>query len=178
MGTLANSLFLALLGWIRTLSAEIWNTLFSPGRTTLLSWLGEHWKGLALALCAAGLTVDLIVYLFRWQPYRVWMSRRRGKRESDEEAGYAGPVPAAPEAEPTQAARNGDRWDSRKDIVPEKPIARMDPGGTRDGADFREETELSDVRPERSDRLDDPDVSEPEEGIIPEEVNKGKGFLL
>ena len=71
MGTLANSLFRALLGWIRTLSAEIWNTFSSPEGTTLLSWLGAHWKGLAVLMCLAGLAVDLIVYLFRWQPYRV-----------------------------------------------------------------------------------------------------------
>lgn len=85
MGTLANSLFQALMGWVRMLSAEIWNTVFSPDRTTLAAWIGQHWKALALVLCAAGLALDLTVYLFRWQPYRVWRSRRRkGKRGRSE----------------------------------------------------------------------------------------------
>ncbi len=80
MGTLANTLFQALMGWVRMLSAEIWNTVFSPDRMTLAGWIGQHWKILALGLCAVGLALDLTVYLFRWQPYRVWRSRRlRGK---------------------------------------------------------------------------------------------------
>ena len=89
MGTLANSLFRVTMGWIRTLSQEIWNTVSRADSETLISWIGTHWKMLALILCIAGLTVDLIVYLFRWQPYRVWrsffMRRKRRKEEEAEE---------------------------------------------------------------------------------------------
>ena len=77
MGTLANSVFQALMGWIRAVALEIWNTFSSPEGTTLMGWVGAHWKGLAIGMCGLGLTVDLIVYLFRWQPYRVWRSQRR-----------------------------------------------------------------------------------------------------
>ena len=92
MGTLANSLFQSLLGWIRALSAQIWMTFTSPDSSTLLSWIGEHWKGLTVALCAAGLILDLVIYLFRWQPYRAWRSffrrlraSRDGESDGDEE---------------------------------------------------------------------------------------------
>ncbi len=88
MGTLANSVFQTLMGWIRTLCSEIWNTVTSPGNTTMLSWIGSHWKVLALLLCAGGMITDLIVYLFRWQPYRVWRSFFRriihGREEENE----------------------------------------------------------------------------------------------
>ncbi len=89
MGTLANSLFRVAMGWIRTLSQEIWNTASGADSETLISWIGTHWKMLALILCIAGLAVDLTVYLFRWQPYRVWRSfftrRKRRKEEAEEE---------------------------------------------------------------------------------------------
>ena len=88
MGTLANSLFRGTLGWMRALFAQIWASAASPEGGTLLIWIGEHWKVLAVGLCAAGLAIDLIVYLFRWQPYRVWHSflHRKDHREETAEA--------------------------------------------------------------------------------------------
>ena len=86
MGTLANSIFQVLMGWIRAVALEIWNTFSSPEGTTLMGWVGAHWKGLAIGLCALGLAVDLIVYLFRWQPYRVWRSRRQKRAAEEMEA--------------------------------------------------------------------------------------------
>ena len=149
MGTLANSLFQILLGWTRTLSAEIWNTFSSPDGTTLLSWLGEHWKGLALLMCAAGLAVDLIVYLFRWQPYRVWRSRHRGSREDDDENADTEEMPFEPGTEeipePVRQIKKENQWENRRESIPEKGDLRMNTGERRSdaGADFREETDLS-----------------------------------
>ena len=102
MGTLGNSLFQGMLGWLRTLVQTVWTMISSPGDSGLPGWIVEHWVPLALGLCAAGLIIDLAVYLFRWQPYRAWKSfflRRRTRREAtpkDVEA-YAGEedVPAA-----------------------------------------------------------------------------------
>ncbi len=86
MGTLANSVFIALMGWIRAVALEIWNTFSAPEGTTIMQWIGDHWKGLAIALCAAGMVIDLIVYLFRWQPYRIWRSRRAARHREEETA--------------------------------------------------------------------------------------------
>lgn len=103
MGTLANSFFRILMGWIRSLSSEVWKTITSPDSATILKWVGDHWKMLALLLCLAGLAADLIIYLFRWQPYRVWGSffRRMRTREEDEEEN--GEVPENPEEPAAQA---------------------------------------------------------------------------
>ena len=94
MGTLANILFQTLMGWIRTLSLDVWSTISSPEGTTFLGWIGAHWKGLvADALLfslsvAVGLTpemIDLAVYLMRWQPIRVWRSFFRRRKLPKEE---------------------------------------------------------------------------------------------
>ncbi len=84
MDALAKSAFLSMLGWIRSLSSEIWRTVSSPEGTTALGWIGRNWKLIAILLCAAGLTADLVVYLIRWQPYRVWSSFFRRIRRRDE----------------------------------------------------------------------------------------------
>lgn len=88
MGTLSNSVFQALLGWIRTLSSEIWSTVTAPDSSTILRWVGQNWLSLAAGLCVFGLIADWMIYLFRWQPYRVWRSffrrKRRGGAEPEE----------------------------------------------------------------------------------------------
>ena len=83
MGTLPNTVFQALLGWIRTLSSEIWNMLSAPESASILRWIGARWKELLLLICAVGLILDLIIYLIRWQPYRVWISFLRRDRWDD-----------------------------------------------------------------------------------------------
>ena len=64
MGTLGNSIFRSMLGWIRTVSVEIWNTLSSGDGETMFQWIGAHWKIMAAVICLIGLAVDLVVYLF------------------------------------------------------------------------------------------------------------------
>ena len=152
MGTLANSLFRALLGWIRTLSAEIWNTFSSPEGTTLLSWLGAHWKGLAVLMCLAGLAVDLVVYLFRWQPYRVWQSRRRRRLEENNVSAGEGSIEPETASIPTEKGLNYGEY--RRDEMPEGP------------ADLRNNSG------EQSDRNRVRLRSEPEtEGQVPETID-------
>ena len=88
MGTISNSLFQTLMGWIRALTSDVWATVNSPESATLTRWIGNNWIGLAVGLCVVGLLIDLIVYLFRWQPLRVWASffrRRRHRHDGEEE---------------------------------------------------------------------------------------------
>ncbi|MBQ3705551.1 MAG: hypothetical protein II888_03780 [Clostridia bacterium] len=96
MGTLANSLFRTMLGWLRTLSAEVWSAFSSQEGSSLLGWIGNNWKLIALVLCVFGAVTDLIVYLIRWRPMRVWRSffyrLRNPEREEEEE----NPVPEEP----------------------------------------------------------------------------------
>lgn len=122
MGALAKSAFLTMMGWIRSLSSEIWRTFTSPDGETTLRWIGANWKIIAVILCAAGLAADLIIYLIRWQPYRVWSSffrrirhrREEEPEETDESSGEAyadGESPmiaATPEERTFPAAKPAD----------------------------------------------------------------------
>ncbi len=133
MGTLANSLFQGLLGWIRALSVQVWHTVSSPESPTLLSWIGGNWKILAIVLGAAGLVMELIVYRFRGQPYRVWASffrRRRSSRDDEpvepepekmeDPAGMLSPAVASmrmtPRTETSPAEGTGQKVSLRKEM--------------------------------------------------------------
>ncbi|MBR5559988.1 MAG: hypothetical protein IKU73_01080, partial [Clostridia bacterium] len=76
MGTLADSLFTVLMSWVRALVNGLW-ALFSAERTTTLEFLGKHWLLIAVVLIAAGLVIDWMIWLIRWQPYHLWAQRAR-----------------------------------------------------------------------------------------------------
>ena len=76
MGTLADSLFNLLMGWVRALVNAIW-ALFTTDHTTLLEFLGKNWVLIVVVILAAGLAVDWLVWLIRWQPYHLWARRAR-----------------------------------------------------------------------------------------------------
>ena len=138
MGTLANSLFQGLMGWIRTLSSEIWNTITSPEQATLLTWIGAHWKILAAVLCVLGVVIDGVVYLFRWQPYRVWRSKaRRGDEEPDAAEAAVEAAPAYEVAQPQEAY---------SPVLAAGP-ARM-PAPAENASDLTEEAEIPPVQRE------------------------------
>lgn len=76
MGILTDSLFSALMSWVRALVAAIW-ALFSSERTTALEFLAKNWIGIAVTIIAAGLVIDWLIWLIRWQPYHIWAQRVR-----------------------------------------------------------------------------------------------------
>lgn len=76
MGTLADSLFNLLMGWVRALVNAIW-ALFTTDHTTLLEFLGKNWVLIVIVILAAGLAIDWLVWLIRWQPYHLWARRAR-----------------------------------------------------------------------------------------------------
>lgn len=76
MGTLADSLFNLLMGWVRALVNAIW-ALFTTDHTTLLEFLGKNWVLIVVMILAAGLAIDWLVWLIRWQPYHLWARRAR-----------------------------------------------------------------------------------------------------
>ncbi|MCI6374597.1 MAG: hypothetical protein MR821_04820 [Clostridiales bacterium] len=76
MGAWADSLFTVLMSWVRALVNGIW-ALFSSDHTTILEFLGKNWLVIAIVLIAAGLVIDWLVWLVRWQPYHLWARRLR-----------------------------------------------------------------------------------------------------
>ena len=83
MGQFAGSLFRMLLGWVQTAASWLWSLITDTDASTWLRWLMENWLLLLIIMCGVGLVIDFIVYLFRWQPYRMW--GRSLHREADEE---------------------------------------------------------------------------------------------
>ena len=63
-----------LLGWVRGLVNWIWSVL-SGEETGMLSAFALHWKAVLAVLLAVGLLADLLVYILRWRPYKVWFRR-------------------------------------------------------------------------------------------------------
>ena len=84
MGILADSLFSALMSWVRALVNALW-ALFSADHTTVLEFLGKHWLLIAVVLIGAGLVIDWIIWLMRWQPYHLWAQRVRRLLGGDQE---------------------------------------------------------------------------------------------
>lgn len=96
MGNFANTMFSVLLGWVQRTAAWLWELIGSDGADGLLGWVLDNWLGLAIVLCLAGVAIDLVVYIVRWQPYRVWRSflqRLSAKGEAAAEEVPEAPIP-------------------------------------------------------------------------------------
>lgn len=80
MGQFSNTLFTLLLGWVKTAASAVWSAAVDSAANGGLQWLLDHWLILLVLLCVAGSAVDFLVYLVRWQPYRVWRSFLHGRK--------------------------------------------------------------------------------------------------
>ena len=90
MGNFANTLFSSLLGWLRGAAAWLWSFINDPEKGGMIVWIADNWLVLIVLLCAACMLVDFIVYMIRWQPYKVWASffrRLMGHDSSEEDTG-------------------------------------------------------------------------------------------
>ena len=90
MGNFANTLFSTLLGWLRGAAAWLWNFLGQSDHDGLIVWIAENWLTLIILLCAVCMLVDFLVYLLRWQPYKVWASffrRLTGRQDEEDDTG-------------------------------------------------------------------------------------------
>ena len=86
MGLFANTLFSVLLGWVQTAASWLWSLITNTNVSAWLRWMLDHWLMLVILLCLAGVVVDVAVYVFRWQPYRVWRKFLHRKKVGDESA--------------------------------------------------------------------------------------------
>ena len=121
MGTLADSLFNLLMGWVRALVNAIW-ALFTTDHTTLLEFLGKNWVLIVVVILAAGLAIDWLVWLIRWKPYHLWARRARRflrmpEPEQDERRKKRAPsgdetqkMPVAYAREDSGAPEEEERW--------------------------------------------------------------------
>ena len=138
MGIAADSLFNALMSWVRALVNALW-ALLSADRTTALEFLGKNWMAIAAVLIICGLVIDWIVWLIRWQPYHLWARRIRKLLRLDE-----------PEDEMKKEKRK-----AHAAVLPEKRYARPEPEDAYDeSAEMDEDMpwhQMQDEEPEEDD---------------------------
>ncbi len=116
MGTFADSLFTVLMSWVRGLVNAIW-ALFTSDHTTMLEFFGKNWLIIAVVIIAAGLVIDWIIWLLRWQPYHLWAQRVRRmlRMEAPEEEEEA---PARAHAAVMPARKTAAQLDATMEIEP------------------------------------------------------------
>ncbi len=131
MNAFADTIFTFLLGWIRGFTQTVFNAVSSPKTHGFFEWLGDHWLSLALILIACGVMMDFIIWMIRWQPYRLWnswihkMKRRvRGETIPDKTftRGYTQGVEGMQTpAPPQENAVPQEKWTLRKAQAQEPP---------------------------------------------------------
>lgn len=134
MGQFANTLFSMLLGWVQTAAAELWGLITQADTSAWLKWLVENWLPLTLALCIGGVIVDFIVYLIRWQPYRMWgRAKRQPKLPAEESVPAVSPVyqrkwiyaDGSTEVEDVYVPQAEERQEPENLSAPIRPMRRM-----------------------------------------------------
>ena len=68
MNAFADSLFSALLGWVRGLMQSLWSFFSSGGSGGFFAWIGDHYLAVTAFLCLFGLAADLLIGFFRETP--------------------------------------------------------------------------------------------------------------
>ncbi len=77
MNAFAESVFNALLSWLRLTSQRLLRLFSSDGNGGFLTWLGDHWLATVLLLSLVGLVIDYVVWICRWRPDLAWRTRWR-----------------------------------------------------------------------------------------------------
>lgn len=162
MGNFADTLFGVLLGWAKTAVSWLWGVISDDGSGGMMSWVLDHWLLLLILLCLGGMLIDFVVYLIRWQPYRMWRGFQR-HTESDEET----------ENEPAEAENAARQWiyaDGRTVTEEATPLyaPRTEPEETL-SAPVRPVKRVIPARRRRA-------STNPEELVLPEMGEVGDGY--
>lgn len=149
MSSFSDSILELLLSWVRGIFVDVWN-IFSGNSGSFFTWVGKHWLSLICILLIGGITIDLIIYILRWRPQRVWFSRfkRLFGRQNEEDSVFVSgydvgieslELDAAPEiSEYINSDPQLDQFDAVIDTAPQPEITT--------------EAEAAAVRHRRSDR--------------------------
>lgn len=92
MSNIIDSILELLLSWVRGIFNDVWN-MFSGDSGSFFAWLGRHWLSLVCILLIGGITIDLLIYILRWHPQRIWLSKLNclfGRRTDEENTFISG----------------------------------------------------------------------------------------
>ncbi len=149
MGSFSNTVFSILLGWLQILVSMIWSALTAKDGHSFLQLIGDHWILIAAVLCLIGLAADFAVYLFRWQPYKVWKSFwNRNRKDRKEKQGMENQAAGQEEesfhfgAGPVSGSGHTEEADLEKwsDPEPEREENAASPLITRNGYSVPEDS--------------------------------------
>ncbi len=84
MNGLANAILTLLLSWLRVIINRFWSLVNSETGTSFYTFLSQHWLTILLVLLVGGFLVDRLIYLIRWQPFRVWFGRKWKSTDTQE----------------------------------------------------------------------------------------------
>ena len=150
MGSFANGVFTLLLGWVSGTARFLWNLVSGGNGGSLWKWITDHWILLAGILCLSGIVIDLMVYIFRWEPFRMWRNPwsrrardRRMNREAEKRPVASEPewTPGTPEVMISASERQPElsRWEEQREEEPQEPeppeTTLVTPAGYRVPAD-------------------------------------------
>ncbi|GHU65652.1 hypothetical protein FACS1894184_01860 [Clostridia bacterium] len=77
------SLFFAvMMGWVHSFSNWVWSMMSGAGARGG-SWVAANWMRLLIVLVVTGLALDWVIWMLRWQPYRLWFRGFRRKPFGD-----------------------------------------------------------------------------------------------
>lgn len=68
-----------MLGWLKGVANWILGLFDLAGTSGFspLTWLSDNWLMLLVILLAAGVVIDIIIWLVRWRPHWVWFNKKR-----------------------------------------------------------------------------------------------------
>ncbi|MDR2657004.1 MAG: hypothetical protein LBB86_04170 [Oscillospiraceae bacterium] len=85
--------FAAMMGWAHSLSNWVWSMISGSGKRGG-SWLTSNWIQLLVVLIIIGVALDWLMWMLRWQPYKLWFKslRQRARRADPQYADSAEPT--------------------------------------------------------------------------------------
>ena len=68
-----------MLGWLKGVASWILGLFDMAGTSAFspLKWLSDNWQLMLVVLLAAGIIIDVLVWLLRWRPHWVWFNKKR-----------------------------------------------------------------------------------------------------
>lgn len=79
--------YTVLLGWMRAVVDWVWSMVSGTGNSGVWQWFLSNWKIWLVILLVGGLVIDWLMWMVRWRPHRLLLSRfRRGPAAAPAEA--------------------------------------------------------------------------------------------
>ena len=72
-----NAIVNAMLSWLKGLASWVLRLFNLSGGFSPLRFLANNWLHILVILLAAGVVVDLLIWLIRWRPHWVWFRKKR-----------------------------------------------------------------------------------------------------